>query len=68
MAKKPFLTRMATTLGAVWTFGYKIGPRFLARHSMGHVVPLAEKVRRGACVRSSSELTSAPTFRSSATT
>ncbi|POY72332.1 hypothetical protein BMF94_4634 [Rhodotorula taiwanensis] len=43
MAKKPFLTRMAITLGAVWTFGYKIGPRFLARHSMGHVVPLAEK-------------------------
>jgi hypothetical protein len=45
MAAKPFLTRMRIMAGAVWSFGFKIGPRFLARHSMGHVEPIAVKVR-----------------------
>ena len=45
MAAKPFLTRMRILAGAAWSFAFKIGPRFLARHSMGHVEPIAEKVR-----------------------
>lgn len=45
MAGKPFYQRWRITLGAVWAFGYKMGPRFLSRHGMGHVVPIAEKVR-----------------------
>ncbi|KWU45863.1 hypothetical protein RHOSPDRAFT_32336 [Rhodotorula sp. JG-1b] len=46
MATKPFLTRMRIMAGAVWSFGFKIGPRFLARHSMGHVEPIADKFCR----------------------
>ncbi|TKA52087.1 hypothetical protein B0A53_04747 [Rhodotorula sp. CCFEE 5036] len=46
MAAKPFLTRMRIMAGAVWSFGFKIGPRFLARHSMGHVEPIAVKFCR----------------------
>ncbi|GAA5869157.1 hypothetical protein JCM3774_003967 [Rhodotorula dairenensis] len=46
MASKPFLTRLRIKAGAVWAFAYKIGPRFLLRHSMGHVEPIAEKFCR----------------------
>lgn len=45
MAHKPFYQRWRITLGAVWAFGFKLGPRFLSRHGMGHVLPIAEKVR-----------------------
>ncbi|GAA5991761.1 hypothetical protein JCM10908_001127 [Rhodotorula pacifica] len=46
MAAKPFLTRVRITLSTIWAFLYKIGPRFLSRHSMGHVEPIADKFCR----------------------
>ncbi|GAA6016104.1 hypothetical protein JCM8202_005411 [Rhodotorula sphaerocarpa] len=46
MANKPFYHRWRITLGAVWAFGFKLGPRFLSRHGMSHVVPIAEKFCR----------------------
>lgn len=54
MAHKPFLTRMRIKAGAVWAFAFKIGPRFLIRHSMGHVEPIADQVRERARERESS--------------